>query len=250
MKQLFKLIKKYEVVSVQGLKDYMEDTYYVSDNISGGYFLGVYDGHKGGEASEYAKKYLHKFFTEEIKNGPEQAFKESYKKVADALEGSTSGTTAVNAYIKDKNITWANAGDSHAVVIKGDGSVTQLTEDHRLENPKEASRVKDAGGVPVNGYAMKGDYGIEPTRALGDDYFKSVGVLSIPATGKYKIEKNDRHLVLGSDGLFDFIQNKELGRFLIRFKEIKKASEELKKEIIENKKGGDNLTFIILPLHR
>lgn len=238
----------HESISEQGLKDYMEDTYYVSRNLNGGMFAGIYDGHKGKEASEYAQKNIHKFFAEKTEKDPEEMFKFSYKKTSDALSDVMSGTTAVNVYVKDGFVFWANTGDSNALVIKNNGHAIQLTEDHRLDNHNEMNRIKNAGGVLVNGYAMKGAYGIQPTRALGDTYFKSMGILSEPATGKYKLEENDSHIIVGSDGLFDFMENEEIGKFITSFSSIKKAAEELKKEILENRKGNDNLTFILISI--
>lgn len=244
----------YSIASEKGsTKDYMEDTHYVDTSPSlqqgkVGVFAGVYDGHKGSEAALYAKDNLHKYFFKEIKNknSPKEAFKFAYEKTSKELKNSLSGTTAVNFYVDGSTLYWANTGDSRLILIDKNNKPISLSVMHRVDNPEEAERIKRSGGIIDGEYAIKDPYGIQPTRAIGDKYFQSIGIMSTPSAGQHELSSKDKWILAGSDGLFDFASDEEIAEITGRHESARSAAEELKKFLLEGRGGRDNLTFILL----
>lgn len=62
-------------------------------------------------------------------------------------------------------------GDSKAVFVRGDGTIEQLTYDHRSDNPAEKTRIIRAGGYVTRGYVFGM---LQPSRSIGDYDVKSV----------------------------------------------------------------------------
>ncbi len=239
----------YSIVSEQGPKGFMEDTYYVEKE-EGWMFAGAYDGHKGAEVAEHARKFLHRYFFKELEDGesPGEAFKKAYIRTSEDMENSTAGSTASDVYIKNNTIYWANAGDGGIIVISEQGEAKQISEFHRMDNPEERKRVEKNGGIISGEYVMKGPFGIQPTRALGDSYFRDVGIISEPSTGEYRIKDEDKWLVVGTDGLFDYAEAEEIGSLLMNFSDPDSAGEALRKKVLNENGGHDNTTFIVISL--
>jgi len=78
------------IISEQGLCPHMEDTYFLDLNFGGqGWvFGGIYDGHNGNYASNYAAQKLHSVFLSGINSSlsPQQAFINSYEQISDELK--------------------------------------------------------------------------------------------------------------------------------------------------------------------
>lgn len=242
---------KYSIVSEIGRRLHMEDAHFLDMDFNnmGWVFGGVYDGHGGDFAALYSSWHLHRYFLNELLSGssPQEAFKISYKRVSDELKNQESGTTAVNFFIRDGIIYTANVGDARALIV-GDEDFVVLTEDHRLDNSAERERIEKAGGIISYPYTVKGYRGLMPTRTIGDEYFRSVGIIPCPYTNSHHIMPHERVLIVACDGLFDVMDNHEVAEFVKRFESIDALAEELKKEVIINRMGGDNLTIIIIDL--
>lgn len=179
----------YAVISEIGRRPYMEDAVCLKIADQGKVlFCGIYDGHSGEMAAQYARDNLHKFFFKALSAGSSQptAFVKAFDQTSNNLRHQDSGTTALAFYIRGNAVAWANAGDSRLVVISG-FKVKQLTEDHGLANPKEYRRVLKTDATIEPPYVFKDGYGLMPTRALGDEYFKDVGIIARPQTGKYQL---------------------------------------------------------------
>jgi serine/threonine protein phosphatase PrpC len=235
------------IISAQGVRGTMEDTHYLNPSFvrKGWLYLGIYDGHNGGTASAYAGKTVHREFSDRIKAGqtPQQAFIESYEKVSACLTSQESGTTAVDVFIKEGTVYTANAGDARVIII-GKNRVVQLTVDHRVENIEERERIEQAGGRIVYSYVSNGAGGIMPTRTLGDESFKAVGVIATPFVNEYRISPDDLVLLAACDGLFDSLSNEEVAGFARKEPDIKKMLDAIKSEVLVNRCGTDNLTVI------
>ncbi|MFH0809861.1 MAG: PP2C family protein-serine/threonine phosphatase, partial [Pseudomonadota bacterium] len=210
------------IISERGVRPSMEDAHFLDTNFAGRGWVygGIYDGHGGALAAESAAIHLHVKFLEKVLAGlsPEQSFAEAYQEISEALKSQDSGTTAVDFLIRDSAIFTANAGDARAIVV-GRQSVLQLTTDHRLDNEQEAARIRQRGGEIRYPYVYRRFAGIMPTRTLGDEFFKPVGVIARPSIGKHPIGDEDLMLVAACDGLFDFMDNEEIAGLARRLPE-------------------------------
>jgi len=63
---------------------------------------------------------------------------------------------------------------------------------------------------------MKGSDGpgLAMTRSFGDEVGASVGVVSTPEVGEYQIKEEDRAIIIASDGLWEYMSNKEVTDFV------------------------------------
>lgn len=239
------------IISEKGRRSKMEDTYFLDLNFAkkGWVFGGIYDGHGGKFTAKYLGEKLHQKFLEKLLFGlsAQEAFIETYQEISEKLKNQKSGSTAVNFLIRGNEIFIANIGDSRIIVI-GEEGLTQLTVDHRVNNPEERERVKKAGGRIFSSYLIKGFKGVMNTRAFGDQQFRSVGVISVPFLNQYRILRKDLTLIAACDGLFDFMSNKEIANFARRFLEPNQLVEALKKEVLINRRGTDNLTIVVVSL--
>lgn len=79
--------------------------------------------------------------------------------------GSDSGTTAVVALIRGKQLIVANAGDSRCVVSEA-GKAVDMSYDHKPEDEVELARIKNAGGKVTMDGRVNG--GLNLSRAIGE----------------------------------------------------------------------------------
>jgi len=230
----------------------MEDFHFLNTDFGGKgrIFGGVYDGHNGACAARYAAATLHIYFLDCLRDGstPSEAFCVAYQKVSDDLKNQTSGTTAVTFLLDQDQIHAANAGDSRMIVV-GDDEPRQLTVDHRLDNPEEVERILRSGGETDYPYVIKGIRGLMPTRALGDEYFRDVGVIPLPAGCVYNIRDRDRWLVAATDGLFDEMDNENVSCLCRKHSEPRLLAQILVREVLTGCAMPDNTTIILVKLH-
>ncbi|ETV71597.1 hypothetical protein H257_13060 [Aphanomyces astaci] len=152
------------------------------------------------------------------------------------------GACSQLAYIKDGLLIVANAGDCRAVLGSvEDGSVvaTPLSNDHNAKLAVEKTRLSAAHPNEANIVVCKHPEscyvkgGLQPTRALGDFAFKHASfngpadptlrangrhiaepytppyVFALPETISHVVTATDKFLILGSDGVWDFLTNQE-----------------------------------------
>ncbi|KAF0709585.1 Aste57867_5810 [Aphanomyces stellatus] len=152
------------------------------------------------------------------------------------------GACSMLAYLKDNLLVVANAGDVRAVLgtIENDHLVAvPMSNDHNAKLPVEMARLArdhpDEANIVVCKHPeacyVKG--GLQPTRALGDFAFKDAAfnasavptrrgggrhiaepytppyVLALPETQSHLVTDADKFLILGSDGVWDFLTNQE-----------------------------------------
>jgi len=239
------------VIAEKGLRGSMEDAYYLNTDFhsKGWIFGGVFDGHNGQYAAGYSADRLPTLFLESFLQGltPQQSFISSYERISVELSSQDSGTTAATVLIKDGMIYSANVGDARAVVI-GLETINQITVDHRVDNAEERARVERMGGVIHYPYIYRQGNGIMPSRTIGDEFFKPVGVIAVPSVNECKILPDDQVLLVACDGLFDYMRNEETAVFARRFSLPRKILEELKNEVLFKRNGTDNLTMIAVDL--
>jgi serine/threonine protein phosphatase PrpC len=174
-------------------------------------FLGVYDGHGGSEVAELAAARLHERFFDALAAGAREseALARAYTETARAAAPFVHvGSTACTVALDGSRVSAAWLGDSQLVVATPD-EVRFIASPHRLDDVSERARVKEAGARFSGVYVMHGDYGLMMTRALGDRWFKAVGVSAEPSFATVELDSPSL-VVLGTDGLWDVVDPEEV----------------------------------------
>ncbi|MCO5567933.1 hypothetical protein L7F22_021629 [Adiantum nelumboides] len=138
-----------------------------------------------------------------------------------------SGTTAVTLVRQGNDLIIANVGDSRAVLgVKFEESLValQLTVDLTPNLPKEAERIRRCKGrvlalrkepsVKRVWLPNENSPGLAMARAFGDYILKNFGVISVPEVTHRRISKNDKFVVLATDGVWDVLSNEQVVRLV------------------------------------
>uniref|UniRef100_A0A3Q0SCX9 Protein phosphatase 1L n=1 Tax=Amphilophus citrinellus TaxID=61819 RepID=A0A3Q0SCX9_AMPCI len=220
------------VYSIQGRRDHMEDRFEVLTDIvnkSHPSIFGIFDGHGGEAAAEFAKTHLPEALRQQLLTYErekdlsypsilEQQILTVDKEMLDKLSAAynEAGTTCLLALLSDKELTVANVGDSRGVLCDKDGNAIPLSHDHKPYQLKERKRIKKAGGfISFNGsWRVQGILAM--SRSLGDYPLKNLNVV-IPDPDIMSFDLNKlqpEFMILASDGLWDTFSNEEAVRFI------------------------------------
>lgn len=235
---------------------------------------GVFDGHgpKGHEVADFVRDTLPRLVVRDARFGGDR--REMHRVLQEAfwrtqamisaldhegrLDAKESGTTATVA-VHDRRggrLTVAHAGDSACVLGRGPtgGRCTAklLTTAHRPGLGQERQRIERAGGrVALGGcggqrvYAREGGGpGLAVSRTLGDlASHDACGVTAQPATLDWDLEAEDQVLLLGSSGLWRFVEPREAMECLGAYgaEEAQAAAERLAALALDNwiREDGD-----------
>jgi len=157
--------------------------------------------------------------------------------VEGSLDVRCSGATCVLVHLEGNHLRIANCGDSRCVLGRRspDGSImgVPLSSDHKPERPDEKERIQACGGhvgcrhilvnqgrngapqrVPVGPtrvwYQNRGDtLGLAMSRSLGDGIVHKFGVSAEPEIIDREIQDGDEYVILGTDGIWDVIDNNQ-----------------------------------------
>ena len=152
-----------------------------------------------------------------------------------------SGSTCISVFLQKTKINKmyiANVGDSRAIIIKDPNtknednnnilSYEQLSRDHTASEKDEAERILKHGGEiqqiqnengewegPLRIY-MKDDEGpgLAMTRSFGDVIGSVLGVIAEPEVTEYIIKKEDKAIIIASDGLWEYVSNEEVANIV------------------------------------
>uniref|UniRef100_A0A8D0AFH3 Protein phosphatase 1L n=1 Tax=Sander lucioperca TaxID=283035 RepID=A0A8D0AFH3_SANLU len=222
------------VYSIQGRRDHMEDRFEVLTDIvnkSHPSIFGIFDGHGGEAAADFAKAHLPEALRQQLltyereREGGlsypsilEQQILNLDREMLDKLSATynEAGTTCLVALLSDKELTVANVGDSRGVLCDKDGNAIPLSHDHKPYQLKERKRIKKAGGfISFNGsWRVQGILAM--SRSLGDYPLKNLNVV-IPDPDIMSFDLNKlqpEFMILASDGLWDTFSNEEAVRFI------------------------------------
>jgi len=138
-------------------------------------------------------------------------------------EVNFSGSTTVLVIQIDNLLICANAGDSRAILCSTNGKIIALSNDHKPELKSEKERILASGGRVErlkDGKEYVGPYrvwlkyedfpGLAMSRSLGDFVSKSVGCSCIPDIIESNIDEYTEFLVIASDGVWEFLDNKQV----------------------------------------
>ena len=109
----------------------------------------------------------------------------------------------------------------------------ELSKDHKLDNPVECERILNSGGRvesfkdtmnpnetigPKRVWLPDQDIpGLAMSRSMGDEVAHSVGVSAIPEVLEFMLGPHDRFVVIGSDGLWEFLSNEQVCEIVLPF---------------------------------
>jgi len=198
--------------------------------------LCVLDGH--GEHGDGVSAAFREQLATEMFNHP--AWKTDVKKASAAaiakiedgvirnftIDTEFSGTTLSMAIVRGNKLTGVNIGDSRVILAKEEAGQLvpmDITFDHKPDSKKEKERIIACGGRV---FAVEYDDGIDGpprvwlghmdvpglamSRSLGDAVAHTAGVISDPEFTEHDLNpETDKFLVVATDGLWEFINNKE-----------------------------------------
>ena len=181
---------------------------------------------------------------EKLKQDHYELIKKFYKNINDELYDTKfdvhfSGTTCVLVFKIGKKLICSNVGDSRAMMVEriftfdektndivNKYEVIELSHDHKPEKKGERERIEKLGGeveqeylneedeksdLPFRVWKKGCDYpGIAISRSLGDKIAKEIGVTSEPEIIEIDINKNSKYIMMGSDGIFEYLKNNDI----------------------------------------
>lgn len=116
-----------------------------------------------------------------------------------------------------------------------DWSVVSITRDHKATESDESKRIIGAGGRleafkdedgrdigPIRVWLKEIDSpGLAMTRSFGDRCGIPAGIIHAPEIYSMKLNPYDKFVVIGSDGIFDFLSNPQVINIVTPFQESK-----------------------------
>lgn len=233
----------------KGNRANMEDETCYIDNFNGKekcIFAGLYDGHAGSVIAKLAKEEMHLSFLKRLRETGDiqTSFEDAYHEISNKKNYRTIGSTALSFLIYQNILHVANAGDSRLILIRN-GIAIQITNDHSVNNPEEVKRILEAGGHISHGYLWKGQISLRCTRALGDHFFNSVGLISKPEVFSKKLREGDL-IIAATDGIWNVINNSTI----LSVTNASLSSEEAGRKIMSYVAGLsvtlDNISLIVI----
>lgn len=243
--------------TLQNKRDYQEDRFFVDHLDENNSIFGVFDGHGGSAAADYASTRAAIIFRDLLLEndfaGP-AILGAVIQKLNSELLPYESGTTASLVHIntKHKFADVAIIGDS-PVIIKNDKDEIWIGPEHNVRSNKlEANEAVLKGGVIIQGYLYDSyarDYGgLQMSRTLGDKYFSNVLNRNAEV---FRIPLNKNSWVLcGTDGILDpgHINNTTLTNDIVELITIPSVVAEDIIQVAINAGSFDNATAILARL--
>eukprot|EP00290_Baffinella_frigidus_P007367 CAMPEP_0180131982 /NCGR_PEP_ID=MMETSP0986-20121125/8730_1 /TAXON_ID=697907 /ORGANISM="non described non described, Strain CCMP2293" /LENGTH=597 /DNA_ID=CAMNT_0022071935 /DNA_START=216 /DNA_END=2009 /DNA_ORIENTATION=- len=175
---------------------------------------GVFDGHGGARAAEFAAEDMPRRVASRLQKGNlevanglalfQDVFKETdaaFCRQANAQQ-LRDGCTACVALVSGTDLFCASAGDSRAFLFRY-GSALPISLAHKPGDKSEVSRIEAAGGQVVNvDGVMRVNGDLSTSRSLGDAHMKAC-IIPDPAVSHRKLTPGDEFLVIATDGLWD-----------------------------------------------
>lgn len=222
--------------TLKGKRDDNEDAHNIILNMSGRNskllpinYYAIYDGHGGKVISQYLEKNLPRYFVgsdhPHPKNLDNRKYSEYAEKVFSHVEkiveknklsqnmGSTSLIVMQYENQGRQYLTVMNLGDSRCLMCRG-GFAHSLTKDHKPHWPEEKDRINKLGGkINFDGYCWRiGSLSV--SRSFGDVDTKPY-ISHIPEVFKYRVEKDDKFMVICCDGLLEVMDNNAVINFVL-----------------------------------
>ena len=224
---------------------------------------------------EYPNNILELIKNKLVKNNYKK-IKDFYKLIDDGLSSNEiffdinfSGSTCIILFQIGNYLICSNVGDSRAIMIKENNEIIELSKDQKPDDEKERVRIEKMGGIisqcndlyddgkeggPFRIWVKGQDYpGIAMSRSIGDKIAHDIGVISEPEILCFNINEKCQYLVIGSDGIWQYLENEDISEIVRPFL-VEKNAENAVKEIIrksslawiEKDKIADDITVSVI----
>jgi serine/threonine protein phosphatase PrpC len=139
------------------------------------------------------------------------------------IKAGRSGSTCIACLMKGDAIEVAYVGDSMAILVSLDGTVTPLSEATTVDMPLERQRIEQGEGAIIGSNVFYGPVGIAMTRALGDAVMLRAGVVPTPFVKSF-VRKEGDVIVLATDGVSDVLTHQAVAKLVLATKDVDVAS--------------------------
>lgn len=266
-----------------------QDSHYIYNNFAGNPYSTIFvvcDGHgeEGDKISHFISRAIPFSLSEKLSNYDIENEKEEiiHKIITDTFDNVSSslfntktinsvcsGTTSINIIATPTKLIIANVGDSRAIIGRynnGKWGYEQLSRDHKPNEKDEQARILKMGGR-IHPFYQKGvpigprrvwikdqeKPGLAMSRSFGDQLAKTVGVVSTPEIKDYSFRKDDKFMLIASDGLWEYLSNQEcveIVKIFYKNKDAKGCVESLyrnsRKRWLEEEGVVDDITAIVV----
>lgn len=246
---------KVTVITDQGMRPYMEDTFisHVSEKGSFAIF-GVFDGHGGSEVADYCphsfKEHIEKVGMPLNSNQWNHVFSLVDNGVKYSTPNAHVGSTAVVACISSNNtFSIANAGDSLGILIKKNGVVEMLSYEHKVD--KEKDRLLALGAqITYDDGVGRLFRTLNVSRGIGDHFLRPYHSATPYVHGLTALSEDDVCLFLASDGIWDVFTANEIGFIFDQYYVQEKRDVSFILKVLvgmaRNRRSGDNITAMVV----
>ena len=257
-------------VSLKGLREHNEDKHIIILNIDNNNpnlapvnLYGIFDGHGGKTVSKFLYDNLSKFFMD-----PKVIYPLSKRYVNDVCDeiqknlkakeyarhiGSTALVVIQFKYHNENYVNVINVGDCRCIICR-DNFAMPLTKDHKPNWPEERGRIEKLGGnIIFDNYDWR-IKDLSVSRAFGD-IDATPYVTHRPDLFRYKLDRNDKFIILSCDGLFEKMTTEDSVNFVLlnsydaTTKKRTNQKINMAKKLAEygiEKGSGDNISTIII----
>lgn len=239
--------------SMKGRRDANEDTF---DTITIGAtsaYGAVYDGHGGGFVSKYLKNEFLPRLTKIASSADIQPLVDdiqNYLRENRYDKAAHCGSTLLACHVGRRFLRAINIGDCRGVLMRGNGCVIPLTEDHKPapEVRKEFMRIRRQGGGMAKfdreDRIWRTADGFAVSRAMGD---LASPCLSHRADIKTMALPDDaRFVLLGCDGIWDVLSNEQACTAAAEALTQKTNPARAVARLAGKRESMDNLTVVVM----
>ena len=230
-------------------------------------------------ASEYPDNIL-ELIKKNLTKNDFKKIKEFYKSIDEGLSANEiffdinfSGSTCIILFLIGNYLICSNVGDSRAILIKENNEIIELSKDQKPDNENEKIRIENMGGIvsqcndlyddgkeggPFRIWMKGEDYpGIAMSRSIGDKIAHEIGVIAEPEIFNMLIDDKCECLIIGSDGVWQYIPNEEISDIIKPFlieKKVENAAKEIVRKSsliwIQNEMSVDDITVSLIFLKK
>lgn len=282
--------------SMQGIRPEMEDRVTLlphpdfnkvanlaPDGVSRSFFA-VFDGHGGDVSAEYCRQHVHNnlmtsesFHNGNLSEGLRAALVKTEADFCAACRRinlmTSSGTTAITAYLQADLLFVGNIGDSRAVLCRS-GRALDASIDHKPGRKEERARIESLGGrvgiteedafranprpcpclwacVSAGRPLRVFPGGLSVSRTIGDISMKASALVSSePELWESRLTAVDEFLILACDGVWDVMNSQQAvdcvrGNLFRSNNNAEEASKHLANEAFR-KGSTDNISVVIV----